>query len=110
MHAYFAGQLQQFSLPFYLEGCSPFQRQVLESLYRKVPFGSTVSYGVLAALSGNPRAARAVGSAMRHNPLCILIPCHRVLPADGSIGAYSAAAGAESKAWLLMLEGTFSNQ
>ena len=110
MHAYFSGQLRQFSLPFRLDGCSPFQRQVLETLYRKVPLGSTVSYGELAALSGNPRAARAVGSAMRHNPLCILIPCHRVLPADGSIGAYSAARGSESKVWLLTLENAFFKQ
>lgn len=110
MHAYFTGQLRHFSLPFRLDGCSPFQRRVLETLYRKVPYGSTVSYGELAALAGNPRAARAVGSVMRRNPLCILIPCHRVLPADGSIGAYSAAQGAESKVWLLTQEGAFFNR
>ena len=67
-----------------------------------------VRRATLAALAGNPKAARAVGSAMRRNPLCILIPCHRVLPADGSLGAYSAAAGTESKAWLLKLEGGVS--
>ena len=108
MAEYFAGTRQQFCLPFCLEGCTEFQQQVLNVLCRRVPYGSTVTYGALAALAGNPKAARAVGSAMRRNPLCILIPCHRVLPADGSLGAYSAAAGAESKAWLLKLEGGLS--
>ena len=110
MAEYFAGRRQRFSLPFCLADCTDFQRQVLDALYRQVPYGSTVSYGRLAALAGHPRAARAVGSVMAKNPLCILIPCHRVLPAEGSIGAYSAAAGPESKAWLLTLEGSLSQR
>ena len=110
MEEYFAGTRQKFSLPFCLAGCTAFQQQVLNTLYRRVPYGSTLSYGRLAALAGKPKAARAVGGVMAKNPLCILIPCHRVLPADGSIGAYSAASGAESKAWLLTLEDRLSQR
>ncbi len=105
MQEYFAGQRQRLTLPYRISGRSAFQCKVLDTLYRRVPFGSTVSYGLLAELAGYPRAARAVGTAMNKNPLCILIPCHRVLPADGSLGVYGAAAGAKSKAWLLTLEG-----
>lgn len=107
MTEYFAGQRQRLELPFRITGRSEFQCNVLETLQRQVPFGSTISYGLLAELSGYPRAARAVGTAMNKNPLCILIPCHRVLPADGSLGSYGAAEGAKSKAWLLALEGVF---
>lgn len=105
MREYFSGQRQQFELPYRIADRSVFQCSVLETLRRQVSFGSTVSYGLLAELAGFPRAARAVGTAMNKNPLCILIPCHRVLPADGSLGFYGAAAGAESKVWLLALEG-----
>lgn len=105
MREYFSGTGQRLELPYRILGRSAFQTQVLQTLRRSVPFGSTVSYGMLAELAGYPRAARAVGTAMNRNPLCILIPCHRVLPADGSLGKYGTAAGAESKAWLLELEG-----
>lgn len=105
MTEYFAGQREKMELPFRITGRSAFQCTVLETLHRQVPFGSTISYGLLAELAGYPRAARAVGTAMNKNPLCILIPCHRVLPADGSLGSYGAADGAASKAWLLALEG-----
>lgn len=107
MEAYFAGQRQRLELPFRIIGRSEFRCKVLETLQRQVPFGSTISYGLLAELAGYPRAARAVGTAMNQNPLCILIPCHRVLPADGSLGFYGAAGGAKSKAWLLALEGVY---
>lgn len=79
-----------------------FDRLVLERLY-KSRAGKTVRYGELAELVGNPRAARAVGGAMRRNPIPILIPCHRVLPASGQLGNYTG--GVEKKAWLLAREG-----
>jgi methylated-DNA-[protein]-cysteine S-methyltransferase len=78
-----------------------FQRRVLEAAAR-IPYGSVATYGDLARRAGSPRAGRAAGSAMRRNPVPILIPCHRVLPADGSLGGY---AGYEHrKAMLLELE------
>ena len=81
---------------------APFRRAVLEQL-REVPLGSTVSYGELAARAGNPRAARAVGTACARNPVPIVVPCHRVLPGTGKLGAY--AGGPERKRTLLDLEG-----
>jgi len=81
---------------------APFRRAVLEEL-RSVPLGSTVSYGELAARAGHPRAARAVGTACARNPVPIVVPCHRVLPGSGKLGAY--AGGPERKAVLLELEG-----
>jgi methylated-DNA-[protein]-cysteine S-methyltransferase len=81
----------------------PFRRAVLEHL-RGVPFGETVSYGELAARAGKPRAARAVGTACARNPVPIVVPCHRVLPSTGKLGAY--AGGPERKRALLSLEGT----
>lgn len=81
---------------------APFRRVVLERL-REVPRGETVTYGELAARSGNPRAARAVGSACARNPVPIVVPCHRVLPGSGRLGNY--AGGPERKQALLELEG-----
>ena len=81
---------------------APFRRAVLEKL-REVPRGATVSYGELAARTGNPKAARAVGSACARNPIPIVVPCHRVLPGTGKLGSY--AGGPERKRALLELEG-----
>uniref|UniRef100_A0A8C9JB24 Methylated-DNA--protein-cysteine methyltransferase n=1 Tax=Panthera tigris altaica TaxID=74533 RepID=A0A8C9JB24_PANTA len=80
-----------------------FTRQVLWKLLKVVRLGETVSYRQLAALAGRPRAARAVGGAMRTNPLPILIPCHRVVCSSGAVGNYSA--GRATKEWLLAHEG-----
>ncbi|XP_055417026.1 methylated-DNA--protein-cysteine methyltransferase isoform X1 [Bubalus kerabau] len=80
-----------------------FTRQVLWKLLTLVKFGETVSYQQLAALAGNPRAARAVGGAMRNNPIPILIPCHRVVCSSGAMGNYSGGVGV--KKWLLAHEG-----
>ncbi|XP_040110687.1 methylated-DNA--protein-cysteine methyltransferase [Oryx dammah] len=80
-----------------------FTRQVLWKLLKLVKFGETVSYQQLAALAGNPRAARAVGGAMRSNPIPILIPCHRVVCSSGAVGNYSGGVGV--KEWLLAHEG-----
>jgi methylated-DNA-[protein]-cysteine S-methyltransferase len=81
---------------------APFRRAVLEKL-REVPRGATVSYGELAARAGNPKAARAVGSACARNPVPIAVPCHRVLPGTGRLGNYGG--GPDRKRALLELEG-----
>ncbi len=78
-----------------------FEKKVYRAL-RKVPTGKVISYGELAERAGYPGAARAVGSAMRKNRLPIVIPCHRVIPATGGIGEYSA--GKQWKRWLLEYE------
>ena len=77
---------------------APFRHAVLEHL-REVPRGQTVSYGELAARAGNPKAARAVGTACARNPVPIVVPCHRVLPGTGRLGSYRG--GPERKAALL---------
>jgi methylated-DNA-[protein]-cysteine S-methyltransferase len=99
---YFAGARRVFDVPIDRSLSSPFYRQVLEALF-EVPYGHTVHYVDLARIAGRPGATRAVGSAMRTNPIAIVQPCHRVLPADGSLGNY--AGGVERKQALLALEG-----
>jgi methylated-DNA-[protein]-cysteine S-methyltransferase len=84
----------------------PFRSRVLEVLYKDVALGSTITYGGLAAAAGSAKAARAVGSAMANNPVALVVPCHRVLPASGgSIGAYAGGSKNDLKAWLLRHEG-----
>lgn len=100
LDAYFAGRPHAFDVPYTL-AASPFTTATLAAC-ASVPFGSTITYGELAARLGSPRASRAVGSALATNPLLIVIPCHRVVPADGTIGGY--AAGTPAKEWLLDLE------
>jgi methylated-DNA-[protein]-cysteine S-methyltransferase len=101
---YFAGKRRDFDLPLDYEA-GGFERSVLDELVR-VPFGKTVSYGELAAMAGSPRAARAVGNIMRQNPLMIVIPCHRVIGADGSLRGYGGlGSGLDHKRRLLELEG-----
>jgi methylated-DNA-[protein]-cysteine S-methyltransferase len=101
---YFAGKRREFDLPLDYEA-DGFERRVLDELAR-VPYGETVSYGELAAMAGSPRAARAVGNIMRHNPLMIVMPCHRVIGADGSMRGYGGLGlGLDHKRWLLELEG-----
>lgn len=98
---YFEGKRREFDIPYVLSG-SPFYKKCLEALI-KVPYGSLISYGELAALAGSPRAARAVGNAVHNNPLPILIPCHRVIAGDGSIGGFGG--GLDKKRTLLRIEG-----
>jgi methylated-DNA-[protein]-cysteine S-methyltransferase len=95
--AYFAGELREFSLTL-APGGSPFQKQVWAALV-KIPFGETTSYGALAAALGHAGSARAVGSANRTNPIGIVVPCHRVIGADGTLTGY--AGGIERKKYLL---------
>lgn len=97
---YFQGKRQQFDVPYTLRG-TPFQNQVWAQLCR-IPYGETRSYRDIAQALGNPRACRAVGMANHRNPLMILVPCHRVIGADGSLGGY--AGGIEIKQFLLELE------
>lgn len=99
---YFAGQPVTFSVPVDLGGLSEFTRLVLRAC-AAVPHGATTSYGELAAAVGRRGAARAVGGALGANPVPIVIPCHRVLRGDGSLGGYRG--GAARKRFLLALEG-----
>lgn len=101
---YFSGERQQFDLPLAPEGTA-FQQQVWQQL-QALPFGTTCSYGELAAKLGKPNAARAIGMANNRNPLPILIPCHRVVGADGALVGY--AGGLAIKQQLLQLEGARS--
>ncbi|MFC9821501.1 methylated-DNA--[protein]-cysteine S-methyltransferase [Streptomyces erythrochromogenes] len=98
--AYFAGELTEFDLPLRLEG-TEFQRSVWEQLAR-IPYGETWSYGELAAKLGKPNASRAVGLANGKNPVGIIVPCHRVIGASGSMTGYGG--GVERKVRLLAFE------
>ena len=82
-----------------------FQETVWRKLLKQVPFGHTISYGQLAALSGSKNASRAVGSAMRRNPLQLIIPCHRVINSNGVTGKYGGGERNKVKLWLLKHEG-----
>ncbi|MFL6053503.1 MAG: methylated-DNA--[protein]-cysteine S-methyltransferase [Actinoallomurus sp.] len=104
LSAYFAGTLRAFDLPIDWRHTSGAQREVLEKLYAGVPYGETVTYGRLADLSGTGVPARAIGSIMGSNPIPIVVPCHRVVAADG-LGGYSGGSGVEVKRWLLTMEG-----
>jgi methylated-DNA-[protein]-cysteine S-methyltransferase len=101
---YFAGRLRTFSLPLAAEG-TPFQHMVWAAL-REIPFGQTTSYGALAARVGRPGAARAVGAANRLNPIAIVVPCHRVIGANGKLTGY--AGGLQRKSMLLEHEARVS--
>ncbi|MEU6572419.1 methylated-DNA--[protein]-cysteine S-methyltransferase [Streptomyces sp. NPDC046805] len=98
--AYFAGELKEFSLELRLYG-TPFQRSVWEQLCR-IPYGETRSYGELAEALGNPAASRAVGLANGKNPIGIIVPCHRVVGANGSLTGYGG--GLDRKQRLLNFE------
>jgi methylated-DNA-[protein]-cysteine S-methyltransferase len=98
---YFAGTRTHFDLPLDLRLVDGFRRQVIEHL-SEIGYGHRESYAAVAAAIGNPRAVRAVGSACARNPLPLVIPCHRVVRTDGSIGQY--VGGADAKQTLLTLE------
>ncbi len=99
---YFGGGLRTFTTPLALDLASPFASEVLRAA-ATVPYGGTTTYAELAGVVGRPRAARAVGSALGANPLCIFVPCHRIVRSDGSEGGY--AGGPEAKRLLLEFEG-----
>lgn len=100
---YFNGLRLDFNLNLCNDSLSDFAIKVHQELL-KVPLGAVVSYGELASLAGSPRAARAVGSVMAANPFPLVVPCHRVLKADGKVGQYSGAHGGVTKTWLLDFE------
>lgn len=97
---WFAGERQEFDLPLAPDG-TEFQQQVWQAL-QKIPYGTTCSYGDLARQLGRPSASRAVGAANGQNPIALIIPCHRVIGADGSLTGY--AFGIERKKKLLNFE------
>jgi methylated-DNA-[protein]-cysteine S-methyltransferase len=98
---YFEGRRREFNLSVDLRGRSEFSRAVLEQLAR-VPYGEVTTYGSLAARSGRPRAARAIGTIMNRNPIPIVLPCHRVVGSTGSLVGYGG--GLDRKRQLLDLE------
>jgi methylated-DNA-[protein]-cysteine S-methyltransferase len=100
LHAYFAGELENFDLQLAPEG-TPFQLGVWRSLC-DIPYGETISYGELAGRIGNPKASRAVGLANGSNPIPIVIPCHRVIGSNGKLTGYGG--GLPIKEKLLALE------
>jgi methylated-DNA-[protein]-cysteine S-methyltransferase len=100
LHAYFDGERTSFDLTLAMEGSS-FQRSVWDALV-EIPYGETTSYGEIARRVGKPGAARAVGLANGQNPIAIIVPCHRVIGADGSLTGYGG--GLDRKVTLLELE------
>ncbi len=100
LREYFAGSRQDFDLPLAPEG-TEFQRQVWRRL-QEIPYGETISYGELARRIGNPKASRAVGAANGQNPIPIVIPCHRVIGANGKLTGFGG--GLPTKEALLALE------
>ncbi|HEX6756719.1 MAG TPA: methylated-DNA--[protein]-cysteine S-methyltransferase [Mycobacteriales bacterium] len=101
LEEYFAGRRRVFDLPLDLRLAHGFRRTVLDAL-PTIPYGATASYSAVAALTGSPAAVRAVGTACARNPLPLVIPCHRVVRADGTPGRY--AGGEPTKRTLLALE------
>jgi methylated-DNA-[protein]-cysteine S-methyltransferase len=105
---YFSGRRRSFDLPLDWSGMSRLQRRVLGVLFDSVSYGETVSYGTLARMAksadGTLVPARAIGQIMGSNPIPLIVPCHRVVAADG-LGGYSGGAGLEVKRWLLTFEG-----
>jgi len=99
---YFRGERRHFTVPVDLSLVTGFRREVLEIL-RGVPFGTVISYGELARRLRRPLAARAVGGAMRANPIAIIVPCHRVAASDGTLGGFSGGLSVKRK--LLEVEG-----
>jgi methylated-DNA-[protein]-cysteine S-methyltransferase len=100
LREYFAGRRRDFDFPLDVRG-TDFQKKVWKAL-RSIPFGRTVSYGDIAKKIGNPKAMRAVGLANGKNPVAVVVPCHRVIGADGSLTGYGG--GLERKKILLDLE------
>jgi methylated-DNA-[protein]-cysteine S-methyltransferase len=98
---YFAGKRREFDLPLRMQG-TEFQQRVWREL-TKIPFGETRSYGQLAKRLNNPNGSRAVGLANGRNPIAIIVPCHRVIGADGSLTGFGG--GLDRKEWLLTHEG-----
>lgn len=102
LEEYFAGRRRTFDLPLDWRLSAGFRATVLHHLAADLAYGQTASYGTVAQLAGNPKAVRAVGTACATNPLPVVVPCHRVVRADGSMGGY--VGGPDAKRALLILE------
>lgn len=100
---YLQGQRTYFCTPVDWWGMTSFQIAVQKAVM-EIPYGQTSTYGKIAALVGKPKAARAVGQVNASNPISIIIPCHRLVGADGDLRGYGGAGGLETKRWLLELE------
>lgn len=101
--AYFLGQRVEFDLPLDLAGAGEFEAKVYHAL-REVGYGEVRSYGWLAAQVGALGGARAVGAALAKNPVPLIVPCHRIIRADGGLGGFSGPGGIKLKKWMLELE------
>ena len=99
---YFAGKRLTFDVDVDLSAVSGFSLRVLQAAVR-IPVGDVLTYTEIAAKAGNPRASRAAGNALHHNPVAIIVPCHRILRSDGTLGGYGG--GLDKKEWLLEHEG-----
>ena len=99
--AYFAGELTDFTVPFELRGGSEFEQAVWSEI-AKIPYGEMITYGAIATALGDPGAARAVGTACNHNPIPVIVPCHRVVGAGGKMVGFGG--GLDRKRRLLELE------
>jgi O-6-methylguanine DNA methyltransferase len=104
LREYFATGSTRFALRLDLSQVTPFQQSVLQAT-RQIPPGTLWTYGQMARAIGKPQASRAVGQALGRNPVPIIVPCHRVVASDGSLGGYSGGGGVASKRKLLALEG-----
>ena len=104
LREYFSGRRTHFDLPVELSSLTPFQREVL-AITGRIPFGQAWSYQRVAREMGRAKASRPVGQALGRNPIPVIIPCHRVIASDGTLGGYSGGSGLDSKRWLLQLEG-----
>lgn len=103
---YFAGRRKIFNLPLDHKG-TDFQNSVWSAL-QDIIFSETISYGVVASMAGKPAAVRAAGTALKKNPIAIIVPCHRVIGKNGTLTGYSG--GLERKSWLLAHEAYYENQ
>jgi methylated-DNA-[protein]-cysteine S-methyltransferase len=103
LRSYFAGKRVHFRIKLDLSSLTPFQRKVLQAC-AKIKYGQTISYSQLARQIGKPQAARAVGGALARNPIPIIIPCHRIIAADGTMCGFSAEQGISLKKKLLKME------
>ena len=103
---YFAGRRKKFNLPLDHKG-TDFQNSVWSAL-QDIIFSETISYGVVASMAGKPAAVRAAGTALKKNPIAIIVPCHRVIGKNGTLTGYSG--GLERKSWLLAHEAYYKNQ
>lgn len=102
---YLNGQRRRFDFAIDWDSLPPFQRRILQ-LTVDIPYGQTRTYAELAHLAGSPNAARAVGRAQAANPMPLVIPCHRLIGADGSLRGYGGPGGVRLKAWLQEMERT----